>query len=89
MFVVKLEIDSTDDRTNRTNTNELDNRLKKANVRGAAADGNDHMRVDTEEIREELKYTLLETNSVPGLRKPYAVAVIGAALLLSAVNVRV
>lgn len=87
MFAVKLEIDSSDDRANRTNG--LDNRLKNANVRGAAADGSDQMRVDNEEIREELKYTLLETNSGPGSRGPYAAAVFGAALLSLAANVRV
>lgn len=57
---MKLEIDTTADDRNQTNSNSLDARPK-----GGArnADGTDHMRVDTEEIREELKYTLLETNA--------------------------
>lgn len=66
-FAVKLEIDTTDER-NQTNTNTLDMKPK-------TTDGNDHMRVDTEETREELKYTLLDTNSGRHLR-PYAVLVV-------------
>uniref|UniRef100_A0A2S2QN22 ZP domain-containing protein n=1 Tax=Sipha flava TaxID=143950 RepID=A0A2S2QN22_9HEMI len=74
---VKLEIDTTDER-NQTNSNALDIKPK-GNVRNA--DGTDHMRVDTEEIREELKYTLLEANYGHRLG-PYAIAVVTSALLL-------
>ncbi|XP_050426872.1 uncharacterized protein LOC126837110 [Adelges cooleyi] len=49
---VKLEVEQ-----NQTNSNNLDIRPKDG-IRGA--DGNDHMRMDTEEIREELKYTVLD-----------------------------
>jgi hypothetical protein len=72
-----LEIDTTDER-NQTNSNALDIKPK-GNVRNA--DGTDHMRVDTEEIREELKYTLLEANYGHRLG-PYAIAVVTSALLL-------
>lgn len=90
MFAVKLEIDSTDDQTNQTSSNTLDSRPQNANIRKATVDGNDHMRMDTEEIREELKYTLMETNSGPRSREPYINAVVvGAALLFFTVNVRV
>lgn len=84
VFAVKLEIDTTADERNQTNSNSLDMRPK-----GGArnADGTDHMRVDTEEIREELKYTLLETNAGHTLA-PHAVAVVAAvaALLLVAID---
>ncbi|VVC46170.1 Zona pellucida domain [Cinara cedri] len=87
---VKLEIDSTDDQTNQTNSNALDTRPQNANIRGATVDGNDYMRMDTEEIREELKYILLKTNSGPYSREPYTVTiVVGAALLLFTVNLRI
>lgn len=76
-YLVKLEIDTTDER-NQTNSNALDTRPKN-NVQNA--DGSDHMRVDTEEIREELKYTLLETNSCHRLG-PYTFVVIASVLLL-------
>lgn len=77
---MKLEIDTTADERNQTNSNSLDLRPK-----GGArnADGTDHMRVDTEEIREELKYTLLETSAGHALG-PQAVAVAVAAALLGA-----
>lgn len=77
-FAVKLEIDTIDER-NQTNSNTLDIKPK-GNVRNT--DGTDHMRVDTEEIREELKYTSLEVNSGHNRLRPYAVAVVASALLL-------
>lgn len=76
---VKLEIDTTADERNQTNSNSLDMRPK-----GGArnADGTDHMRVDTEEIREELKYTLLETNAGHTLA-PHTVAAVAVLLLVA------
>lgn len=79
LFAVKLEIDTTADERNQTNSNSLDMRPK-----GGArnADGTDHMRVDTEEIREELKYTLLETNSGHTLG-PHTLAAVAVLLLVA------
>lgn len=77
---MKLEIDTTDER-NQTNSNNLDVRPRNNNVRNSP-DGNDHMRVDTEEIREELKYTLLDTNSSALRPGPYATAVVASVFLL-------
>lgn len=79
VFAVKLEIDTTADERNQTNSNSLDMRPK-----GGArnADGTDHMRVDTEEIREELKYTLLETNAGHTLA-PHTVAAVAVLLLVA------
>lgn len=80
LFAVKLEIDTTADERNQTNSNSLDMRPK-----GGArnADGTDHMRVDTEEIREELKYTLLETNSGGHTLGPHTVATVAVLLIVA------
>jgi len=81
-----LEIDTTDER-NHTNTNALD-LTPKSDVRHANGRDDRDMRMGTEEIREELKYTLLETDNSAGRRPGPRAAVPVAVLLLLFAYVR-
>lgn len=82
---MNLEVGSTDER-NRTGDD--DNLYTKSKGGAPNADGNDRMRVDTEEIREELKYTLLDDGSAGHRPGPSALAaVVAASVSLLLVNV--
>lgn len=76
-FAVRLDIGVADERNRTADDRQqlLDTRPKNGGARDA--DGNDRMRVDTEDVREELKYTLLDATNGAGSRRQtgsYAVA---------------